>query len=643
MAEKDINWDNYTHRSRTPGGQEQYFHQFDRSSSHNEQEKLHRSRNCFQDFSIAVRPDVAEIGRDLCRVKKDTNKDKKGGYRNNILAEKMAKKLKAVLICKNCEGIMKEACISSSGEQLCSGCDKGDLGSKQIPNWAVRETINSLKCYCPLFTRGCLWLGTLEKCENHLDMCGYVYETCELGCEELLKREEFERHEKDNCSQRQVKCDHCDENFRSCELEDHLDKCPKMKVSCNLCNTKIPREEMEQHLRHDCVQRIIQCENCFIDLIFCDNSKHLEECPEMKVLCDQCSVEKYRKDMTQHLEDDCPENMLDCPFVKYKCLARIKRKDIDKHLEEKETKHLGLKLTAMEDLITQQSEINKKQSEEIKKQSAEIIKQNEESTKQSLKITKQNMDFTRKSAEIIKQSGEITKHRAEITKQNEESTKQSAKISKQNEESTKQSAEITKQNEESTKQSVEIIKQSAQIIKQGAEINQQRDEINKQSAEITKQRAEINILNENFERQNREMKIEKSKTSQQIELLYSITNSTKIIWKIEDATDQFKHHLSTQYEVAGFALTFQNKRLIIVFPGTMRKPDRPFIARCHIVLHSRHTINCGMIEVKQKEVLRGCERLITSISQEDVDKYSEPRFPGATRRDLTLEIFITIQ
>ena len=78
-------------------------------------------------------------------------------------------------------------------------------------------------------------------------------------------------------------------------------------------------------------------------------------CLKKKMSYDLCGVEKYRKDMTQHLEDDCPEKILDCSFVMYKCPTRMKRKDIDEPLEEKETKHLGL-LTEMEDLITKQSE-----------------------------------------------------------------------------------------------------------------------------------------------------------------------------------------------------------------------------------------------------------------------------------------------
>ena len=514
-----------------------------------------------------------EIGRDLCRMKifrdgdygEDMQSGDYGGYRKDIVNENLTEREKAVLICKKCKGIMKEACISERGEQFCSCCEK--LINKG-PHTFIREMINSLKCCCPLIERGCKWSDNLEDCENHLDTCGYVYETCKLKCGEVLRREELEIHEKENCLERQVKCDHCDENFISRELDGHLEKCHKMKVSCILvgCGTKITREDMELHLVHDCgmvqemcklgcgeeltrdelrihekdncVQRKIQCEYCSIEVTFCDNSKHLKECPEMKVLCDLCSVEKYRKDMTQHLEEDCPEKMIDCPFVKYKCLARIIRKDIDKHLEEKETEHLGLKLTAMKDLINKQSE----------------------------------------------------------------------------------------------------------------EMNKQTEETNNKNKTITKQSEELKKLNENIEKQKKEMT---RKISTAFELLYSITDTTKIILKIEDVINLIKRDSSSPVnskqraaDVAGyrFALKFDHsRRLSIVFRGTTVKPVRHFIAKCHIVLHSCYAINCGMIEVKQKEVTRGCERLITSISQEDIDKYSEPQFPGATKKDLTLEIFITMQ
>ena len=182
-------------------------------------------------------------------------------------------------------------------------------------------------------------------------------------------------------SNRIVKCEHCQKDFKSCELNEHFEKCPKMKVSCELkCGATMCREDMEQHLYHHCgmvqdtcnlgcgveltrdelrihekdtcVQRIIRCEHCFAYIRFWNNPKHLTECPRVRVPCQLCSVEIYREDIAEHIEKYCPEEMIECPFVKYKCMTRIKRKDMDKHLEEKETKHLGLKLTTMEDLIT---------------------------------------------------------------------------------------------------------------------------------------------------------------------------------------------------------------------------------------------------------------------------------------------------
>ena len=76
---------------------------------------------CESDDELAITL-IPEIGRDLCRVEKDEMDYR--GYRKDILTENLTERDKAVIICINCEGIMKEACISSSGEQLCSCCEE---------------------------------------------------------------------------------------------------------------------------------------------------------------------------------------------------------------------------------------------------------------------------------------------------------------------------------------------------------------------------------------------------------------------------------------------------------------------------------------------------------------------------------------
>eukprot|EP00800_Vazella_pourtalesii_P011805 TRINITY_DN283_c0_g1_i7.p1 TRINITY_DN283_c0_g1~~TRINITY_DN283_c0_g1_i7.p1 ORF type:complete len:114 (+),score=14.60 TRINITY_DN283_c0_g1_i7:334-675(+) len=106
--------------------------------------------------------------------------------------------------------------------------------------------------------------------------------------------------------------------------------------------------------------------------------------------------------------------------------------------------------------------------------------------------------------------------------------------------------------------------------------------------------------------------------------------------------------ISELYEAAGYRFNFEFRfnaeitDLRVVFPETTLK-YRPFIAKCHILSSSYQEMNCRVIKVKQKDLMRGCDRMIASISEEDVVKYSEPRFPGDTKRELTLKIFLTMQ
>ena len=329
---------------------------------------------------ISLLPEV-EIHRqrELCRIERKNGEY--GGYKKDILKENLSERDEVLLICEICKGIMREASMSGSGKQFCSSCDVRMMISS--PSVAVRKIISSLKCCCPLINRGCDWIGTLKECENHLDTCGYVRDKCSLGCRELLQREKLKFHEKENCPQRMVECEHCRKDFKSCKLPRHFDKCPKMEVSCKLkCGKKLRRENMAQHLKQECglvvetcklgcgveltrdelkihvtdtcVQRKIPCKHCEGDFKYCDTTNHLAVCPKMKVSCELCDILMYREDMTQHLEEDCVEKEIECPFAKYKCeVGLIKRKYLSQHLKEKETEHLRLKLTETELKLTE--------------------------------------------------------------------------------------------------------------------------------------------------------------------------------------------------------------------------------------------------------------------------------------------------
>ena len=251
-----------------------------------------------------------EIGRELCLV--EGKNGKYLGYTKDILVENLSERDNTMFVCIRCQGIMREVCTSSGGEQFCSCCKKVD--EQTHPNIQMDNMILSFKCSCPLMVRGCKWLGTLRNCENHLDTCGYVYETCKLRCGVVLQRNELSVHEMEKCPQRIVECEHCNNEFKSFELHTHLDKCPKMEMSCEL------------------------------------------KCG--KIMC--------REDMAQHLKQECVEEVIMCPFVKYKCeLASIKRKHLSQHLEEKRTEHLELKLNAIELKLNAMEELTAKQNQTI--------------------------------------------------------------------------------------------------------------------------------------------------------------------------------------------------------------------------------------------------------------------------------------
>ena len=378
-----------------------------------------------------------EIGRELCLVKGKTCEYR--GYKRDILTENLSERDNTMFVCNRCQGIMREVCISTDGgEHFCSCCKKE--GEQANPNLQMDKMIISFKCSCPLIVRGCKWLGTLGGCQEHLDTCGYVLETCKLRCGVVLQRDELKVHEKEKCPQRIVKCEHCSREMKSCELAIHLEMCPKMEVSCNLkCGKRLCRENMAQHLKQECglvvetcklgcgvkmtrnelkihvtetcVQRLIPCEHCKKDFKFCDMTHHLDKCPKMKVSCElKCGVVMYREDVTQHVEQDCVEKEIECPFAKYKCVGLVKRKNLRNHLDEKRIEHLELKMDTMQECMFKESKITAKQKEQISELNENISKLNttNETMSHKIKSLEEEVEILTNLLKVIKLVWRIT-------------------------------------------------------------------------------------------------------------------------------------------------------------------------------------------------------------------------------------------
>ena len=208
-----------------------------------------------------------------------------------------------------------------------------------------------------------------EDMEQHLKgECGLVKETCELGCGMKITRNKLKIHVKNTCVRRMIVCKHCFKCFKYCDMSQHLTECPRVKVSCELnCGIEVTRGGQNMHMKNTCTQRKIPCDHCFRNFKYFDMSQHLKECPRIKLSCElKCGVVMCREDMTQHLEEHCPEKEIACPFAKYNCKVRIKRKGMSKHLEKKKIEHTEMKLNGLEDIVMNQSILTLNWHEEIK-------------------------------------------------------------------------------------------------------------------------------------------------------------------------------------------------------------------------------------------------------------------------------------
>ena len=270
-----------------------------------------------------------ENGTELCRVREEGAVK---GFRKDILTENLTERECTFLTCSRCQGILREACNSNSGEQFCLCCKKKE--EQTHPNLQVRNTVPFLESLCPIHQRGCNWVGNLGDCEKHLEVCGYVHEKCKLGCGVVLSRDELRIHSKEICAQRIVVCRYCRGNQKYCDLLTHLSRCNKMSVPCEL----------------------------------------------------MCDKQVIRENVAQHMDNECGEKEVNCPFVQYGCkVGLIKRKEMNLHLVDTIILHLGMKVNSSEKTVMKQKETISQLSEKIEALKGDI-KQKETISQLSEKI-----------------------------------------------------------------------------------------------------------------------------------------------------------------------------------------------------------------------------------------------------------------
>ena len=164
----------------------------------------------------------------------------------------------------------------------------------------------------------------------------------------------------------------------------HLKKCEFLPVLCPLkCVesdggrrgevVRVERRQLAEHEREFCSQRELKCEFCGGAVRACDMNPHLGECEEFPVDCpngcdaagETGSGQVKRGAVPLHLAE-CPLQRVECPYREYGCGEEMERRQLDLH--EREYMHTHFRLTI--------KEMKRKQIESTELKETQILEAN---------------------------------------------------------------------------------------------------------------------------------------------------------------------------------------------------------------------------------------------------------------------------
>ena len=174
----------------------------------------------------------------------------------------------------------------------CPECREPDALSSARLNKFLQREINDLKVRCQHHREGCEWTGEVRDLQSHLDKkCDHILLPCSFGCGERIRSGAMRDHKKRYCTKRQMSCQYCS-YFSSYDIV---------------------------------------------------TAKHLPICLQVPVTCpNNCmKVGLKRKQHQAHI-DECPLQVISCPFTSAGCTVKLPRNEMENHEDTAMRQHLRL-------------------------------------------------------------------------------------------------------------------------------------------------------------------------------------------------------------------------------------------------------------------------------------------------------------
>ena len=199
--------------------------------------------------------------------------------------------------CYTCRGR-----LLASGKSECPECREQDALTDARLNKHLQRQVNSLKVRCQHHEVGCQWVGELRYLQEHLDpvirKCGFILLACPLGCGERVRSSAMKDHILSDCCKRSCECEHC-----------------------GYCNS--------------------------FDIV---TDQHYPVCEMFPVECpNACSAENLKRlELASHLEEQCPLQMIQCPFTSAGCTVQLPRREMEEHEDKAMRQHLRMMMSVMQ-------------------------------------------------------------------------------------------------------------------------------------------------------------------------------------------------------------------------------------------------------------------------------------------------------
>jgi len=136
-----------------------------------------------------------------------------------------------------------------------------------------------------------------------------------------------------------LKCQHknCNWSGKLIDLSNHLNiECLYEKVKCvySQCTEKHERINIKSH-EEICSFSPSECEKCLEKMLLGEKILHSKICKKEKIECPQsCKILVERDSIEDHILNDCGNSLMNCQYLEFGCLEKIKKMDLKNHLIE---------------------------------------------------------------------------------------------------------------------------------------------------------------------------------------------------------------------------------------------------------------------------------------------------------------------